>query len=133
MLIDWSNVNYVAVIVGGLLYMIYGGIYYSLLLSDKKANNKDMVENQSKGPLKYIVSVIIAFISSFLVAILVQANGSEDWLGGAGVGFIIGILISIVYLKNSLFGLMSKKAFLLAIGDHLIIFTLLGVLHGLMM
>lgn len=46
---------------------------------------------------------------------------------------LIGLIISMVYLKNSLFGLMSKKSFLIAIGDHLIIFTLLGAIHGLFM
>jgi hypothetical protein len=132
MLMDWNNLNYIAIIVGGVLYILYGTIYYSVLLSDKKgSNNKNFIENQSKGSTKYIFSVIIAFISSFLVAILVQASGANTWLEGVGVGFIIGILMTIVYLKNSLFGLMSNKAFLIAIGDHLIIFSLLGGLHGL--
>lgn len=120
-LFDLSALNYVAIIVGGLLYMIYGGVYYSILVGKEK---------QSKGALKYVISVIVAFISSFFVALLVQASGSEGLLEGAAVGLIIGILISIVYLKNTLFGLVSKKNFSIAIGDHLIIFTLLGVLHG---
>jgi Protein of unknown function (DUF1761) len=132
MLMDWNNLNYIAIIGGGVLYMLYGTIYYSMLLSDKKGSkNKEFIENQSEGSAKYVFSVIIAFISSFLVALLVQASGIENWLEGVGVGFIIGILISVVYLKNSLFGLMSKKAFWIAIGDHLIIFSLLGGLHGL--
>ncbi|MCM3651743.1 DUF1761 domain-containing protein [Metabacillus litoralis] len=132
MLIDWNNLNYIAIIVGGVLYMLYGTIYYSVLLSDKKGSkNKEFIENQSEGSAKYVFSVIIAFINSFLVALLVQASGADNWLEGVGVGLIIGILISIVYLKNSLFGLISKKAFLIAIGDHLIIFSLLGGLHGL--
>jgi uncharacterized membrane protein YdjX (TVP38/TMEM64 family) len=130
---DWNQLNFLAIIIGGVLYMMYGGIYYSVLLSDKKESNKDITKNQSKGPLKYIYSVIIAFISSFLVSILVQATGSENWLAGGAVGFVIGILITMVYLKNSLFGLMTKKACMIAIGDHLIIFTLLGVLHGLLL
>lgn len=132
MLTDWNNLNYIAIIGGGILYMLYGTIYYSVLLSDKKGSkNKDFIENQSNGSTKYVFSVIIAFINSFFVALLVQASGADNWLEGGSVGFIIGILISIVYLKNSLFGLMSKKAFLIALGDHLIIFSLLGALHGL--
>ncbi|ALC86504.1 hypothetical protein AM499_12210 [Bacillus sp. FJAT-22090] len=123
MSIDWSNLNYVAIIIGGLLYMIYGTIYYSILLGNKK-------EQQTEGPLKYIYSVIIAFISSILMAILINATGAETLLQGALIGFIIGVIIKMVYVKNALFGLISKKSTLIAICDHLVIFTLLGALHG---
>ncbi|MDF2068153.1 DUF1761 domain-containing protein [Bacillus sp. Cr_A10] len=123
MSIDWSNLNYVAIIIGGLLYMIYGTIYYSILLGNKKVK-------QTEGPLKYIYSVINAFISSFLIAILINTTGAETLLQGALIGFIIGVIIKMVYVKNSLFGLISKKSTLIAICDHLVIFTLLGALHG---
>ncbi|KQL36919.1 DUF1761 domain-containing protein [Psychrobacillus sp. FJAT-21963] len=123
MSIDWSNLNYVAIIIGGLLYMIYGTIYYSILLGNKK-------EQQTEGPLKYIYSVIIAFISSILMAILINGTGAETLLQGAIIGFIIGVIIKMVYVKNALFGLISKKSTLIAICDHLVIFTLLGALHG---
>jgi len=122
MSIDLSALNYLAIFVGGLMYMIYGGIYYSILVGK---------ENQSKGALKYVISVIVAFISSTFIAIIVQATNAHGLLEGAFVGGIIGILISIVYLKNTLFGLVTKRNFLIAIGDHLIIFILLGALHGL--
>jgi len=122
MSIDLSTLNYLAIFVGGILYMIYGAIYYSILVGK---------ENQSKGALKYVISVIVAFISSTSIAILVQATNAHGLLEGAFVGGIIGILILLVYLKNTLFGLLNKRNFLIAIGDHLIIFTLLGALHGL--
>lgn len=125
MSIDWSNISYIAIIAGGLLYMVYGGIYYSILLAGKK-------ETQSNGPFKYIYSVIIAFINSFLVAILIQATAADSVLQGAAIGFIIGIIITMVYVKNALFGLISKKSVLIAIGDHLVIFTLLGILQSLL-
>jgi hypothetical protein len=130
MLIDLESINYLPVIVGGIVYMLYGGIYYSAILSNKNKND-EILNNQSKGPLKYIYSVILAFINSFFMAVLIQTTGSDNLLEGIGLGFVIGLLISMVYLKNSLFGLLSKKSFLIAIGDHLIIFTLLGVIHGL--
>lgn len=116
------NVNLLAVLAGAVVYMVYGGIYYSILLGKK--------EQDSTGPIKYAVAVIVAFISSLLVGIFVQATGSNGLVEGALTGVFIGILISIVYLKNALFGLMTKRMFLIAIGDHLIIFTLLGAVHG---
>jgi hypothetical protein len=131
---DWSSLNVFAIIIGGIVYMVYGGIYYSVLLADKSgAKNKSIYDNQSKGPFKYIYSVIIAFISSIIVASLVQAVTPESLFGSAGIGFSIGFLITIVYIKNSLFGLLSRRSLLIAIGDHIVIFTLLGLIHGLFM
>lgn len=127
------DLSYLAILAGGILYMIYGTIYYSIMLSDKKENkNKDILEQQSEGPFKYIYSVVIAFINSLLVAVLVQATGAETWTDGLMVGLIIGVLITLIYFKNSLFGLMSRRVFFIAIGEHLVIFTLLGILHGIM-
>jgi Protein of unknown function (DUF1761) len=125
MFLNVSDVNAAATLTGGLMYMIYGGIYYSLLLGKKK-------DAGSKGPLKYVFSVIAAFISSFLVGVLVQAVGADGLMSGLAIGLIIGLLISLVYCKNTLFGLMTKQSCMIAIGDHLVIFILLGLLHGIM-
>ncbi|MCA1066255.1 DUF1761 domain-containing protein [Rossellomorea sp. AcN35-11] len=116
------EVNLPALLVGAVVYMVYGGIYYSILLG-KKGQDRS-------GPIKYIVAVIVAFISSFLIGLLVQSTGAAGLAEGAMVGGIIGILISIVYLKNTLFGLISNRMFLIAVGDHLVIFTVLGAIHG---
>jgi hypothetical protein len=116
------DVNFPAFLAGAVLYMIYGGVYYSILLRNK--------DQEDGGPVKYVAAVLVAFISSALVGILVQATESGGFTSGAFVGGLIGILISIVYLKNALFGLMTKRMFLIAIGDHLVVFTLLGALHG---
>ncbi|MGE7908272.1 hypothetical protein [Lysinibacillus xylanilyticus] len=43
MSIDLSALNYIAILIGGILYMIYEAIYYSLLVGK---------ENQSTGALK---------------------------------------------------------------------------------
>ncbi|MEA3321391.1 MAG: DUF1761 domain-containing protein [Bacillota bacterium] len=127
-MMDWSELNVVAILIGALLYAFYGGIYYTIMLGKKK----DPQFKQTEGPLKYVVSIIIAFASSIIVASLVQAAGAEGILSGLIVGLLIGIIITLVYLKNTLFGLITKKAFYIAVGDHLIIFTLLGMVHGVL-
>ncbi|MFI8685109.1 DUF1761 domain-containing protein [Rossellomorea sp. NPDC077527] len=116
------GLNLPAFLAGAVLYMIYGGVYYSILLGKK--------DQEGTGPVKYVVAVLVAFISSALIGVLVQGTGSSGLASGALIGGIVGMLISIVYLKNALFGLMTKRMFLIAVGDHLIVFTLLGALHG---
>ncbi|PUB11397.1 DUF1761 domain-containing protein [Paenisporosarcina sp. OV554] len=131
MLIDWNEFNIIAIIVGGLLYMVYGGIYYSVRLGGDKHPEKK--QNEVEGPMKYVISVVVAFISSFIMAVFVQATGSKGIGAGMLIGFMVGLIITLVYLKNRLFGLMTKQSFMIAVGDHLIIFTLLGALHGWLM
>ncbi|QPC47628.1 DUF1761 domain-containing protein [Mangrovibacillus cuniculi] len=111
-----------ALLVGAFVYMLYGGIYYSILLKNKKNH-----------PVAYVVSIIIAFISSFLVGFLVQAAGVEGIFNGGMIGLIIGFLISLMYVKNTMFKLIERKYFYIAIGDHLVIFTILGAVHGYFM
>ena len=124
--IEWTNFNNLSIILGGFMYIIYGAIYYSMALSDKK-------ERRTKGLFKYIYSVIIAFINSFLVAFLINATGGVTIFHGVLLGFILGLLILMVYVKNELFGLITKNSTLIAIGDHIVSFTLLGALHGWLM
>ncbi len=131
MFIDWNELNIFAIIVGGLLYMVYGGIYYSTRLGGDKYPEKK--HNEVEGPIKYVFSVIVAFISSFIIAVFVQGTGSEGIGAGMLVGFMVGLVITLVYMKNRLFGLMTNQSFMIAVGDHLVIFTLLGALHGLML
>jgi hypothetical protein len=124
--------SYLNVLIGAIVYILYGGIYYSIALSDKK-NNEGILNNQSAGPLKYVYSVIAAFVISFIMAVIIHSIGSDSLLVNIGTGFLVGLLIILVYLKNRLFGLISKRAFFVAIGDHLVIFTVLGAVHGLLM
>lgn len=122
MAMDLQAMNVWAVLIGAVLYMVYGAVYYSVLVGKKK---------QAPGAMKYVVSVIVAFLSSFVVAVLVQMTGANNLMEGAAIGGMIGIVISLVYVKNVLFGLVTKQNGLIAIGDHLIIFSILGAFHGL--
>lgn len=123
LLINWENIHFITILIGAVVYIVYGTIYYSVILSNKKGI-------QSKGPFKYIYSVIIAFVISFFMALITQASGTESILGGLTIGLMMGLFISFVYIKNALFGLLSRKSLFIAVGDHLIIFTILGAIHG---
>ncbi|MEF7563650.1 DUF1761 domain-containing protein [Bacillus infantis] len=131
MSIDWSSISLLPVIAGGMVYILYGGIYYSIALSKKYTSNHEIINKQSQGPFKYIYSVIIAFMISYLIAAVLQATGSDSLLDGAVLGFSAGLLISIVYVKNALFGLVTKKSLVIAVGDHIIAFTMVGMVVGL--
>jgi Protein of unknown function (DUF1761) len=126
-----DDLNFLAIIVGGLMYMMFGALYFSPILF---GNSWVQLHTQKTNDgLKYGGSAIIAFISSFLVSLLVHATNANGLMDGIFIGLTVGIIIALVYLKNALFGLMTKKAYAIAVGDHIIAFSLLGGLHGLWM
>lgn len=114
--------SFLAILLGAVLYIIYGTVYYSILLKDKN--------NENSSPVRYVIAILVAFISSFIMSMVIQHTGVDSMGSGAFIGFLIGILISIVFIKNAAFGLISKRHLFIALGDHLVIFTLLGALHG---
>lgn len=128
MIFDLAKLNYVAVLVGALLYMAFGALYFSPVLFGNtwtKLNNLTRLQ-----PTSYVGSTVAAFLSSFLIAVIVRATGAGTIAAGLEVGISVGLLVAFAYLKNSLFGMASPKVAAIAVGDHLIAFTLLAVLHA---
>ncbi|BBH22943.1 hypothetical protein Back11_42880 [Paenibacillus baekrokdamisoli] len=118
--INITELNYFAVLVGGLVYMAFGAAYYSPVLFGRtwmQLNKANLDKRKSKLPM-YVASPIVAFLSSFLMAVIVQAASVDDIGSGILLGLIVGLLLAVAYLKNAAFGLMSRKEYAIAIGDH---------------
>jgi len=130
-MVEFGELHIGAVLIGALVYMVYGGIYYSSFLSKKNSKNKEISDRQTAGSIKYIVAVIVGLCSSIFMASLIQLIGVQGISSGFVIGLFVGMIISLVYVKNALFGLLSRKALMIALGDHLIVFALLGALHGM--
>lgn len=128
---DLAQLNYWVVLAGAIFYMIFGALYYSPILFGSHWTRLNKVkEGHMSNPLIYVASTGVAFLSSFLVAVLVQAAGAGNLVSGLILGFIVGIIVALVYLKNAAFGLMSSKVYAIAAGEHLVSFFVLGALHG---
>ncbi|MBD0379901.1 DUF1761 domain-containing protein [Paenibacillus sedimenti] len=126
-----TEINYWAVLVGAIFYMIFGALYFSPMLfggSWTRLNN--VKEGHMSNPLIYVASTGVAFLSSFLMAILIQGTGASGLLAGLVVGLVVALIVTLVYLKNAAFGLMSRKVFAIAFGDHILSFIVLGILHA---
>lgn len=133
MAIDFMELNYFAILAGGILYMAFGALYFSpLLFGEKWTRLNNLKFGKQNNNTSYIIgSIFVAFISSFLIALIVQVTGADSLLSGLMIGMLIGILAALAYLKNTLFGMTSIKIFAIAITDHIISFTLLSILHAM--
>ncbi|MDR0139075.1 DUF1761 domain-containing protein [Metabacillus idriensis] len=129
MIIHFMDLNFLAVMAGGLLYMAFGALYYSPFLFGNIWTR--MNPSEVKDSAKYAGSAVVAFLSSFLIAIIIHSIGADDVISGLMTGLIIGILLALAYLKNALFGLTNLKVYGIAVLDHVIAFSLLGILHAI--
>ncbi|ASS73690.1 hypothetical protein CIG75_00995 [Tumebacillus algifaecis] len=130
MTFELSELNVWAILLGGLLYMAFGALYYSpLLFGNTWVRANGLQDTYMNNPMLYVGAAIVAFASSFLIAVIVQVTGADDILSALGVGLSVGLLAALGLLKNTLFGMTTRKVFAIAIGDHLIAFTLLSILH----
>lgn len=85
-----SDVNLLAVLVSGLIYIVVGGLWYSPMLFGKKwleLSNINPEECKGRMGKAYIGAFILGLIMSFVLALFVKGLHAHTGLEGAKVGF----------------------------------------------
>lgn len=125
---DFGEVNYIAVVLGGVFNMVLGPLWYGpffgklwLRLIGKKSE-----EIESK-PWLFILSFIAAFIAALILALVVQAFGSTGFLSGLLAGLLVWVgFVVTVTLTYSIFEGPPLSVWLLFVGYQLVIFLVEG-------
>ncbi|MCF6139044.1 DUF1761 domain-containing protein [Pseudalkalibacillus berkeleyi] len=125
------DLNVIAIIVGGFIYMAFGAFYYSPVLFGNKWGQLNNVGEEGTKPINFVWSAVVAFASSFFMAVIVDLAGATDLAAGLQVGALVGILLLLGFFKNMVFGMTSKKVYAIAVSDHFIMFCVLGMLHAI--
>ena len=93
-----SQINWLAVIVGGLGYFALGAIWYSFIFKNAwiRLSGVNMDDpNGKKGFAQImIISLILMMIASIGLAILIARIGSSGWMTGCKLGLLTGICFS---------------------------------------
>jgi hypothetical protein len=94
----FSQVNWLAVLVGALAYFFLGAIWYSALFRNAwiKATGANMNDpNARKGFAGILIgSFITIVITSIGLALIITKIQSSGWMTGAKIGLIAGICFS---------------------------------------
>lgn len=130
------RINYLAVLVAGLLYWLLGALWYSPLLFANKFialmrwTPQDLAALQAAGEGK---QVVIAFLSSLTLAYVLahflrftHAENARDGIRTAfwlWLGFVVTSNLETVLFEQRAFGL-----YLISNGYHLVGFLLMGAL-----
>jgi hypothetical protein len=134
-MIDFTEINYLAVLIATIVTMVLGFLWYSPVLFSN-AWVKEMglkMEDMSGGsPLTYIFTALTALFGAFILAILVSMVGEQTIATGVTVGLLIAISISVKIGMNFLFESRTLKLYLITIGYHLVTYLLTGIIIGVM-
>jgi hypothetical protein len=122
----FSDINWLAVLAGGLAYFALGAIWYSFLFKNAwiKLSGVNMDDPNIKTGVAQtmLASLVLMIIASIGIGILITRVGSSGWMTGCKIGLIVGICFSATGISISY--LYEKKPF----GLHLIngLYNILG-------
>ena len=132
--LDLGNINYVAVLVAGLINMIGGADWYGVLANPWMAEvglTKEAIEADRPGMIRgYIVAVIASILIALTLALFVEATGAQG-IEGLTLGAIAGIgFVATAIGSLSAFEKRSLRLYLINAGYPVIMFAIIGAMLG---
>jgi len=126
------HVNYLAVLVGGIISFALGGIWYSVLFSKQWLSAVGKTEEELKKlnkPVNFFSSFVLGLITAYILAFIVMFAEANTLLSGAEVGMLcwIGFAGATSYAQY-LFGGRSQKLWMIDSGYNLVTFIINGAI-----
>lgn len=128
----FSQINYVAVLVAGIIYFALGALWYSPLLFAKPwmaAVGLSDEDVQGGTPLIYLYPFIFYVVAAAVVAVLILALDINTIAEGIFLGVLGWLGFTLPVIGSSyIFESRSFNLFLITNGYHLLGFLLLGTI-----
>lgn len=101
----FSNINWLAVLVGGLAYFALGALWYSALFGKawiklSGVNVNDPNAKKGVGAIMF-TSFILMLVASIGLALLISKIGTYTWMTGAKTGLVAGVCFSVTGISIS--------------------------------
>lgn len=130
------DINYAAVLVGGVANMIIGSIWYSPMVFGKKWMElsghvmKEMTPEVKKEMMRmYTMTFIGALLTSFVMAHIVDYAGSATLMDGIQTGFWVWLgIVAPVLMTEYLFNKRPIMGYAISVGYHLVSLTVIGAI-----
>lgn len=130
---DFSNVNWLAVVVCVVISMVSGSIWYNPKTFFPAwwavvGGGKSQPGMENMG-MTWALTVLSSAVQAVAMSFMINALGTSTAGAGAGLGFMLWLgFIAPTYLVNKLFAGHGLKIWLIEIGNHLVNFLLFGAL-----
>ncbi len=128
------HVNFLAVLAGGIVTFLLGGVWYSVLFPKQWTSAVGKPEEELKKlnkPVNFVYTFILGLITSYILAHIVLYIGADTLLQGIEIGVIcwIGFAGATSYAHN-LFGGRSQKLWMIDSGYNLLTFIVNGAIFA---
>lgn len=133
-----ADINYLAVVVGVVVNMIAGGLWYSPLLFAKPwmaetGISMEAISEDRAGMIRgYVASVIASIAIVFAMSVLVEAADASGAVDGLLIGLMAGIgFVATTQLANYAFESRSVRLYAINVGYPVASFLAIGLLLAL--
>lgn len=128
-----QNLNWLAIIVAGVIYFVIGALWYSPLLFSNlfmKYRGITREEIQSSGnPTEYLLTLIGDLISALVLAIVLQLAQSVSVTDGIAVGLLVALGFALPStLTYTVFSGPHKMLWAIYSGYQLVGFAVMGII-----
>jgi hypothetical protein len=134
-MVDFAEINYLAVLAATLSTMVLGFLWYSPVLFGNawmKQIDKKKEEMSGGGPVTYILTALTALLGAWILALLLTLTDVTTISSGLTIGLLVGLSISAKIGMNYLFEGKKLGLFLITIGYHLVSYLIAGLIIGAM-
>ena len=136
--IDWSEINWLAVLVAGFATFMLGGAWYTALFGKAWQSAHGFSEETIKtaqaqmSPAKFFGGMLVCYLVLALgMAIVMQWCRIYTLAGGASLGLIVGLaIVTPVVLTNHMPSMVKRAGFFIDASYSLIYCTLIGAILG---
>jgi biotin transporter BioY len=125
-----DRINWLAVIVGAVVYFLFGWIWFGLLFGKQwMALEVNIPMTPSSTP--YIVSAVVALILSFGVAVALSHDDNRTAAHGAQFGVFFGLFfLASTMLQGMMYEGRPLALWAINAGYQVIGLVILGLIHG---
>ena len=135
-----GKTNTLAVLLAALAGMIIGFLWYGALFQEQWMAGNGITESGGKmfkggkemdmSPLPMLLNFACMFVYAFLLNWLQNSMGVSTWQGGAKVGAVVGLMVSLSAILGHLFAQSPGQLSLVDGSFALVLFTVIGAVVG---
>lgn len=134
---EFNDLNYLAVFVGGVIIFFLGGLWYSPVMFAKPwialqgKTEEEMRAGSGAMPAKYAIVFLCGLIASFVLAFLVHVMRIESVGGGMHIGALVWFgFTATSSFATALFSFKPTKLWLIDATYYLVAYVIVGAMHG---
>ena len=132
-MVSFTSVNWLAVLLGTVLSMALGALWYGPLFGQYWLKLIGKTEEElDSNPIMYVKTALAAFIGMLALNLVVVSFGAADILSGlvAGGFIFLGIGATTTFVYTNFEG-PSEKVWFLYVAYHLLVYLIMGAVFAI--